>query len=321
MKNNKNKIRKTLNILCFSIIGMLTILTSVGVVNGANKDQYQPLAPINGITDTNSIPPIDSTNGLSIYVTQLYKWGVAGASGLAVLMIIWGGVGYVTSAGGGGIEEAKARISAAITGLLLALGSYIILNTINKDLLSTKFDLDPIQVQVNQGSINNNNPWNNVGNSNSNSSGWTTNSGIGGTGYTQDGVPFNPNLTAYSPQGSYNAMEGGYESSKPGLDGQSYVRTLDDYAAGRSTYVTLAGDPSQYGKTYIIPSITYRDSTGSTQTLTNVTGYVHDTGSAFTGAGTSHFDVAIGRDYKDSIINNQPFTGGNTSIVGATKTN
>jgi hypothetical protein len=71
---------------------------------------------------------------------------VALTSGLAVVVIMWGGVGYVTSAGGGGIEEAKGRISAAIMGLLLALSSFIILKTINQDLLNVNFNLDPLNV-------------------------------------------------------------------------------------------------------------------------------------------------------------------------------
>ena len=115
---------------------------------------YQPLAPLPGLTadkDGKNIPvnaKEGEESGLSIYVRGLYKWGVALTSGLAVIMIMWGGVEYMTSAGGGGIEEAKKRVSAAIAGLLLALGSYIILQTINRDLVNVHFDLDPIHPKV-----------------------------------------------------------------------------------------------------------------------------------------------------------------------------
>ena len=57
---------------------------------------------------------------------------------------------------------------------------------------------------------------------------------------------FKPKLSAYSPQKGGSSMEGGYASSRPGPDKQSVVRTLDDYASGRSQHVTLAGHPSQY---------------------------------------------------------------------------
>jgi hypothetical protein len=125
-------------------------------------------------------------------------------------------------------------------------------------------------------------------------------------------------FTAYSPQApgsSSIGLEGGYASARPGLDGQSVVRTLQDVANGSSNYVTLAGDPSTYGSQYTIPSITFTNSAGQTQTLNNVTGYVHDTGSAFVGAGTSKFDIAVDRDLPSSVINSQPFLANNGSIT------
>jgi hypothetical protein len=114
--------------------------------------------------------------------------------------------------------------------------------------------------------------------------------------------------TAYSPQKGGDKMEGGYSSAKPGPDGKAEVRTLADYSAGRSKYVTVAGDPSENGKKYIIPEITYRDASGKEVTEKNVPVVVHDTGSAFKGKGTSAFDIAVDRDLKDADINKQPFS-------------
>ena len=78
---------------------------------------------------------------LSPYLGGLYSFGVAAAAGLAVIMVIWGGIEYITSVAGEGKSGGKDKITSAILGLLLALGSYIILNTINKDLLKLSFDL------------------------------------------------------------------------------------------------------------------------------------------------------------------------------------
>jgi hypothetical protein len=104
-------------------------------------------------------------------------------------------------------------------------------------------------------------------------------------------------------------MEGDLRSSRRGLDGKSLVRTLDDYAAGKSAYVTVAGDPSYYGQKYTIPSITYTDASGNQQTLSNVPAYVHDTGKAFKGQPEGRFDVAVGTDYSSGALNRQPFSG------------
>lgn len=136
------------------------------------------------------------------------------------------------------------------------------------------------------------------------------------------GQCFNPHLTSYSPQHPSSPryqMEGGYESSQPGLDRSSYVKTLEDVRTGKSNYVTLAGDnrsgSSQIGKTYIIPSITYIGDDRQSHTLTNVRAYVHDTGSAFNnngGTGSAYnrtgdagldFDIAVTRDGDDQLSN------------------
>ena len=126
---------------------------------------------------------------------------------------------------------------------------------------------------------------------------------------------FFPKLSAYSPQrpgSSTSNMEGGYASSRPGPDNKSEVRTLHDYATGTSQYVTLAGHPSQYGKEYTIPSITYNHpETGAPTTLTNVRGVVHDTGSAFKGDDAKsgqRFDVATGHDMSDKSLASQPWS-------------
>jgi hypothetical protein len=71
------------------------------------------------------------------------------ASVMAVVMIVIGGVEYMTSDLVFSKESAKQRISEAVLGLLVALGAYALLNTINPDLLQTDLDtLDKVIVEV-----------------------------------------------------------------------------------------------------------------------------------------------------------------------------
>lgn len=122
--------------------------------------------------------------------------------------------------------------------------------------------------------------------------------GLGGASVAQ-GESAKVNLTAYSPQkGASNSDggEGNYLSAKPGPDGKNEVRTLADEASGRSKYVTLAGNPRDYDKRFIIPRITFVDAKGQRHTRTNVLGIVHDTGSAFANAPEGRFDIPIDRD-------------------------
>ncbi len=105
------------------------------------------------------------------------------------------------------------------------------------------------------------------------------------------------NITIYSPQRGGDKMEGGYPSSRPGPDGKSLVRTVQDYANGTSEYITLAGNPSFYNKSYIIPELPYEDpKTGATKTLRNVRAVVHDTGGAFKTKPEFRYDIPYGRD-------------------------
>lgn len=112
-------------------------------------------------------------------------------------------------------------------------------------------------------------------------------------------------LTVYSPQKTFNKMEGGYPSSKAGPDGKFLVRTVADVVNGSSEYVTLAGSPQFYGRSYIIPSLPYTNpETGEVEQLENVRGVVHDTGSAFKTAPEGRFDIPLGKDLDNKAMNN-----------------
>ncbi|MDD4995296.1 MAG: pilin [Patescibacteria group bacterium] len=74
---------------------------------------------------------------LAEYIAAVYRYMVGVATILAITMIMYGGFRWVTAAGDSGkISEAKKSIIGAAMGLVLALGSYTLLNLINPDLVS-----------------------------------------------------------------------------------------------------------------------------------------------------------------------------------------
>ena len=103
---------------------------------------YCPLAPIpipnnSGVYDVTK--GVYVFQGFAAYLANFIKlfMGIVGV--LAVLMIIIGGIEYMSTVS---IDEkggAKTRITNAILGLILALSSYVILFTINPSL--TEFDI------------------------------------------------------------------------------------------------------------------------------------------------------------------------------------
>lgn len=79
-------------------------------------------------------------------LARLYIFGVGVVAVLAVIMLVIGGVQYMV-AGDKDPGPAKERIKNAIWGLILALTSYLILYTINPDLVK-KVVLKPIEINL-----------------------------------------------------------------------------------------------------------------------------------------------------------------------------
>lgn len=81
---------------------------------------------------------------LAEYIVAIYRYLVGIASIMAGVMIVWAGLKWLTSAGSPErIGEAKKKIAGALVGLVLVLGSYVILNIINPELTILK----PLQVE------------------------------------------------------------------------------------------------------------------------------------------------------------------------------
>ncbi len=117
---------------------VLLFICGVQKIEAADGQNYQyvPLAPIGQY-----VPAQNATGGnLSGYINNMYKLGIGIATALAVLMLMWGGITYMTTDAIGGKEEAKEKINNAFLGLFIALASYLILKTINPDLLNTNLD-------------------------------------------------------------------------------------------------------------------------------------------------------------------------------------
>ena len=78
------------------------------------------------------------------YVNSFYQFALMIGGLLAFGAIVFGGVKYMASAGNPSSQsEAKEWIESALLGLLLLVGAYLILNTVNPNL--TRLDLPTLQ--------------------------------------------------------------------------------------------------------------------------------------------------------------------------------
>lgn len=106
---------------------------------------YELLAPIPGVVPGNVVGP---DFNLGNYVNNLIKVIIGLAAAMAVFMIVFGGIEWMMSDSFIAKSEGKKRIFDAIKGLVLALGSYLILITINPDLVIVDFRLDKQTIKV-----------------------------------------------------------------------------------------------------------------------------------------------------------------------------
>lgn len=99
----------------------------------ARAAEYTLIAPL---------PGSDAAAGenFTTYLQALFPFLLSAAAVLAFVMIVLGGIFYVTSGGNPStVGSAKDRIQAAIIGLLIAAISYLIINAINPKLLALDF--------------------------------------------------------------------------------------------------------------------------------------------------------------------------------------
>ena len=75
-----------------------------------------------------------------LFVTQLFDFAMLIGGFLAFGMIVWGGVEYAMSAGNPSVQsDAKDRVQQAVLGLLLLIGSILVLDTISPNIKNAIF--------------------------------------------------------------------------------------------------------------------------------------------------------------------------------------
>jgi|GEM_PF-5385415 len=123
-------------------------------ISGDSFPDFSFQIPIGNLSIINSTEIVNGT-AIALYISTLYKWGVAFAAVLAVLAFTYAGIVWLTAGGDQGrTTESKKIMGNAIIGLLLALGSYMFLATLGKDFVSfqplTVKSVSPLVVALQQ---------------------------------------------------------------------------------------------------------------------------------------------------------------------------
>ena len=104
--------------------------------------QYTPLEPLPFTYGAQS--KLGNPSDFPTLVNGFFKLILAFGVVFAVLVLVFYGISYMTSEIGGKKAQAKRRIQAALFGLLLLLGAYIILNKINPGLVTISLSLPTV---------------------------------------------------------------------------------------------------------------------------------------------------------------------------------
>src|SRR3989344_988649 len=130
------------------LITPINFISAQAPVTPVSPDTYKLLAPLKGVqgevTDFDPAPD----NALGTYLNLMIKVIIGLSAVMAVVMIVIGGMEYMTSELISSKEAGKERIRNALLGLLIALGAYALLFTINPNLLSTNVALNKAIIEV-----------------------------------------------------------------------------------------------------------------------------------------------------------------------------
>ena len=100
---------------------------------------YTVLAPLPGVGDSG-----DKTTTLEKYVPAVFKLAIGLSAVVVVLMIVIGGFQYISSDALMKKTEGRERIKNAVFGLVLVISAWLILNTINPNLLNINLNIDSV---------------------------------------------------------------------------------------------------------------------------------------------------------------------------------
>ena len=128
------------------------------IINTAkNNSVYNMLAPFGGINRMSSVSNDPTctiasgciTNNIGTYLNVIFKLAIGISAALAVIMLIINGITYMGDESIFKKTEAKSKMYSAVFGLLIALGAWALLNTINPALTGLGgLNIDTASVEI-----------------------------------------------------------------------------------------------------------------------------------------------------------------------------
>lgn len=119
------------------ILTFLNLFVYFGLFSFVSAVDYTLLEPLPGIESV-------STRGFGEYLSSMFSLAISVAAILAVVQLSIAGFKYLTEESFTGKTDARKKITNAFIGLILLLSSYLLLRTINPDLVENEFDIPTV---------------------------------------------------------------------------------------------------------------------------------------------------------------------------------
>lgn len=134
-------IKTLLFIFIFQIMSLVVFL---GLPNESHAQiDFKPQITV-GDFKSGEAKPITPTS-IGQYINAIYKYAIGVVGILAAIVLMYGGILWITALGNAErVSNAQSWIKASLTGLVLALSSYMILYIVNPDLVNFK----PLEIEA-----------------------------------------------------------------------------------------------------------------------------------------------------------------------------
>lgn len=143
MKKDKHKIILASAVVGFTVIALIVFFQQIIPIQNSVATPSQNLAQVPYVPLSGSeLFGSGSEPNLTLFIQNIFKWGIVLAIVLAILFVILGAIQYMTTDAVFDKQEGKQKIMSALGGLILALVAWLILNEINPEILKINFDIN-----------------------------------------------------------------------------------------------------------------------------------------------------------------------------------
>ena len=132
--------------LIFTILVTAILITFIFSLVGSAFAQQTELVYPKILDGKGGASPPNEVRGLPNFIKYMFNFGIAIAGLVAFISFVYGGFRYTASAGNpGNLSDARDQIKASLLGLGLLLGSWLLLTTINPQLVVLQLSKDASQ--------------------------------------------------------------------------------------------------------------------------------------------------------------------------------